>query len=226
MSLTQVSMIVAGFLFVITWPIFLVTGSVRWALNEDALYNRGFREHRVEGNTGIPQAELERIGQEIIAYFNSEQELLDVRVDGHSLFNQREVLHMVDVKGLVHGLYRTHEISGAFIATYVLVTLVLGRSMSIRALGQKILTGGLLTVGIILAAGLVLAVAFPWVFYLFHLVSFDNDLWLLDPAHDYLLQLFPQGFWFDATLLTGLVSIVQAMLVGVLGWGALKTHKL
>lgn len=226
MSLTKVSATVVGILFVIAWPIFLVTGSVRWALNEEMIYNHGFRENRVAENTGIPEAELKRIGREIITYFNSERESLDVQLHGQSLFSEREILHMVDVKRLVHGLYRTHEVAGAFIATYILVALVLGWSMSIRTLGRQILTGGLLTAGMILATGLVLVVAFPWAFYLFHLISFENDLWLLDPAHDYLLRLFPENFWFSTTLLTGLVSLMQALLVGALGWGALKIYKL
>ena len=48
--------------------------------------------------------------------------------------------------------------------------------------------------------GAAAAIAFPWLFWIFHLVSFSNDLWLLDPRTDYLLIMFPLGFWFDATM--------------------------
>ncbi len=47
----------------------------------------------------------------------------------------------------------------------------------------------------------------------FHLLSFANDLWQLDPARDYLIMLFPQGFWFDATMLVALVTVVLAIIL-------------
>ena len=28
-------------------------------------------------------------------------------------------------------------------------------------------------------------IGFRWIFYLFHIISFDNDLWILDPRKDY-----------------------------------------
>ena len=37
-------------------------------------------------------------------------------------------------------------------------------------------------------------------FRYFHLISFTNDLWILDPRRDYLIMMFPQGFFFDSTM--------------------------
>jgi integral membrane protein (TIGR01906 family) len=63
-------------------------------------------------------------------------------------------------------------------------------------------------------------------FLQFHLISFANDLWLLDPTKDYLIMLFPQGFWFDATMFCALGTVVMALvLAGVAGGYLLITRK-
>ena len=53
------------------------------------------------------------IARDIRDYFNSSQELLDVRVsfggEQSALFNQGGILHMRDVKGLVQGVYRSRK---------------------------------------------------------------------------------------------------------------------
>jgi integral membrane protein (TIGR01906 family) len=44
----------------------------------------------------------------------------------------------------------------------------------------------------------------------FHFIAFSNDLWRLDPRTDRLIQMFPQGFWFDASMLVGLLTLAEA----------------
>ena len=58
---------------------------------------------------------------------------------------------------------------------------------------------------------------FGELFVRFHELSFRNDLWMLDPRRDYLLMLFPQGFWFDATLRIAALTALQAGALGLLG---------
>ena len=61
-----------------------------------------------------------------------------------------------------------------------------------------------------LLVGLGTLVGFDRLFLAFHLISFSNDLWQLDPRRDYLIAMFPQGFFLDATLLIALAIIVQS----------------
>ena len=68
-----------------------------------------------------------------------------------------------------------------------------------------------------LAVGLVSLASFQQLFLLFHQLSFANDLWILNPHTDYLLILFPGGFWFDATMRVALTSILGAVLLLCVG---------
>ena len=71
--------------------------------------------------------------------------------------------------------------------------------------------GGGVTLGLVALVGLGSLVGFDRLFLAFHLISFSNDLWQLDPRRDYLIAMFPQGFFFDATMLIALAVILEAV---------------
>ena len=52
-----------------------------------------------------------------------------------------------------------------------------------------------------------------------HLVSFDNDLWLLDPSKDRLVMLVPESFWYDSAVRFSLATSAQAL--GAIAAGSL-----
>ena len=58
----------------------------------------------------------------------------------------------------------------------------------------------------------------PWVYHflMFHLISFSNDLWQLDPSRHYLIAMFPQNFFFDATVAIAIATIFEALLLTLL----------
>ena len=64
--------------------------------------------------------------------------------------------------------------------------------------------------------GVLSLVGFDRLFLYFHLISFSNDLWILDPSRDYLIAMFPQGFFFDATMLIAGLVVVQGLMLTML----------
>ncbi len=53
--------------------------------------------------------------------------------------------------------------------------------------------GNSITLTLMLALGLGTLLGFDQLFWQFHLISFANELWQLDPTRDYLILLFPTG---------------------------------
>ena len=72
--------------------------------------------------------------------------------------------------------------------------------------------GGILTLIIFGSLAIASVVGFDKLFIYFHQISFNNDLWILDPRTDYLIAMFPQGFFFDTTMLIGFLIIFFAIL--------------
>ncbi|MBI4201049.1 MAG: TIGR01906 family membrane protein [Chloroflexi bacterium] len=197
--------------------VFLITSNVRLAFNSLSLYEFGFARHRVSETTGLTRQQLSDVGRQIRDYFNSSEVLLDVGipVDGGTqpLFNQREVLHMRDVKELVREVYRVQE--GAFLTLFLFATagfFILGNWFPTQ-LRRLLVQGSVLTVTVVGLVAMVSVVAFGPLFRLFHQLGFANDLWQLDPATSYLVRLFPFGFWLESTLLIGLASVVESVAI-------------
>ena len=210
-------------------PILLLTASIAWAANSLWLYEYGFDKYGVSQTTGLAGVELEKAATGLISYFNSGEEYISLTVvkgdRAFELFNQRETAHLRDVKGLIWLDYWL--LLGTLIYTLVYAGVSLfwrGRRYRCR-LAWGLVGGGSITVALMLALGLGALLNFDRLFLQFHLISFANELWQLDPAKDYLIMLFPQGFWYDATLFCVLTTVVWAMVLGGVGGGYLLFTK-
>ncbi len=201
--------------FVACIPVFLVTSNVRWVINAPFLYSYGFDKYDIPERTGIEREELIKAGTAFRDYFNNDDDVLDVRVvqDGvlRSIYNAREIAHMSDVKGLVTGVWDLQTATGGFIGAFLLVGAFSYRRRWLRMAARFAGWGGLVTLGLVVVVGIGAVIGFDRLFLAFHLISFSNDLWQLDPTRDMLLIMFPQGFFLDATLWIVGSTIVQAL---------------
>ena len=93
----------------------------------------------------------------------------------------------------------------------------MGRAFG-SSLARLVLWGCGLAVGLVALVGLQSLVSFDAFFTLFHQLGFANNLWQLDPERDYLVKLFPEGFWLDAMLFLAIASVVEAVVAGVVAW--------
>ena len=200
--------------FMLAFLVFLVTSNARLAFNSVALYEFGFDRHNVAYSTNLTESQLSEVATQIRDYFNSDEELLDVRVVINGavwpLFNEREIIHMRDVKELLHAAYRVQEGTFLFLFTFCMVGfLIMGNEFAER-IRMLFLIGTVFIYVAIGVIGLVSLVGFNLLFRWFHEISFNNDFWLLDPQTSFLVHLFPQGFWLESTLLLGMATLAES----------------
>ena len=222
----KVIRIIAQWLFILSLPVLLITASVSAAVNSSWFYTYGFDKYDVSETTGLDDEQLSLAAHELIGYFNSDTEPINVYVvkDGapFQLFNEREVIHLQDVKGLFRLVYGLLLGTGLYACVYFGLSLFWWRER--QPLAKGLLWGGGLTLALMVVIGVVSAIDFDWFFRQFHLISFANDFWMLNPATDYLIMLFPQGFWFEAAIYCALATALGAIILGGLGWWYLKKH--
>lgn len=212
--------IAARLLFIIAVPLLLLASSISLATNCGALYRYGFASNDVSQVTGISESELARASDGLIDYFNSADDYVNITVikDGvpFVLFNEREAEHLKDVKELFHLSY--YIAAAALACCLVATALFLFRWKSPGMLFTAMFHGGSFTILLMAALGIVFLVDFDAFFYQFHLLSFANDLWLLNPKTDYLIMLFPQQFWFHAALFIAAGAAAGAIILGLVGF--------
>ena len=214
----------AQWLFSLCLPVLLLTASVSAAANCPLLYQYGFEKYDISRITGLAPTELDKAAEGLIGYFNNGEEYINIVVekDGRpfQLFNDKEIAHLKDVKGLFRLVYTILLGTGVYILIYAVVSLFWWREK--RRLGRGLFFGGGLTLAVMLAIGIIVAIDFDWFFLQFHLLSFANDFWMLNPATDYLIMMFPQGFWFDAALACAAATAAGAVILGGAGWWLMR----
>lgn len=210
---------ITSILFVICIPMLLLTTDLRFAANDIRLYEYGFSKYEVSAATGLDKEELFSVADQMVTYFNSDEEFLDI-----DIFNQRELTHLKDVKGLIQLAYHLQLASLAYIVVYVLINFALRRGAFWRDLARRLIWGSGATIALLAVLGLWAVIGFDSLFLLFHLVSFSNELWQFFPG-DMLLLLFPQGFFNDAALFVAAAAIGEAIIIGGVAWGLLALRR-
>lgn len=205
--------------FVVAVPVFLVTTNLRVTINLPVFYEYEFDRHSISDRTGIERNELLLAAKQVRDYFNNDTEFIDVRIVLHSIrrsiYNDREILHMRDVKSIVRKAYRLQEVTGLYIVVFTALGLVFCRKQFVSLFTRCLSLGGQLTLLSAILIGLASLWGFDRLFLAFHLLSFSNDLWQLDPTRDYLIAMFPQEFFFDATLFTAASTVTQSILLAL-----------
>jgi len=204
-------------LFILAIPLALIGTNVRFLANEKRVYTYSFDQYNAPARPGIARDELVRAGGELREYFNNGDKYVSIQVRQGSreisLFNERETLHMKDVKTVFQFVNHLQEIALVYVMAYVVGVFVWARERPLHKLAVHALAGGLLTIGIIVSLGLVAISGFDQAFEQFHHIAFTNDLYLLNPATDHLIQMFPEGFWFDVTMFLGVLTLAEAALI-------------
>ena len=231
--------LLAVVLAVMSVPILLITTNVRWVINAPVLYSYGFDRYDIPTYTGLERGELLSAARQIRDYFNNDEEFLSVRVvlrgvpvnnlflqevntplrveyigiDGPGPGNDREVLHMKDVKRLVRGVYILQEIAFLYLVAFAVGGFLVRKRAFAPQMVRYMGWGGAATLGLVVFVGLVALIGFDRLFLAFHLISFSNDLWLLDPSRDFLIAMFPEAFFFDATMAIAALTVLEALLL-------------
>ena len=206
-------MLALGILFAACLPIFLIVVNVGYITDSDWLYTYNWWRNDIPDRTGLPIAELDNAADQIKEYFRNDAERIDVTVNTTrgtiSLFVEREILHMIDVKELMRLVAATSVWTGIALVLCAVIGLSIRRRTFFATMSRWLRWCALIwgaIVGVVVIAAII---DFTWVFTQFHLLSFANDLWQLDPFRHYLLLLFPERFFLEATLFIALLTVIE-----------------
>lgn len=207
---------IAGALAIVALPLFFIALAARLVIFSPALYEYGFTRYNIEQRTLIPLDQLLLAAEKTREYFDSpSDEPLSIEVIRESrpfvLYNSREVAHMADVKQLVQGVGRLRDVALLYLVAFMAAGFLLERQAFVGRLSNVLLWGGVLTLVLVVLAGLGSLLDFEALFLEFHMLSFSNDLWQLNPRTDFLLMMYPSEFFRDATLAIGAVTLVLAL---------------
>jgi len=190
-------------------PLLIILFSFKLIVFDIDFYKSEFEKYEVYDQFDN-KAEVDSALESLINYMKSGEPLSD-------FFNEKEKAHMVDVRNIIK------KVSLIF---YLLFIPFIGLFIWGRKESPKLLIyGGIVTLSLLLILFLVSHFGFDLIFQKFHEVSFDNDLWRLDPKVDYLKALMVDGFFLDALKRIFIISaLISVFLIG-LGVGGMFLMK-
>ena len=174
------------------------------------VYQREYEKYEVLDDLGMEMDDVMYVTREMMAYLKGERDVLsvDAMVEGREqdFFNEQDRLHMEDVQGLFLGGLALRRIAAAVLAVSLAVLFIWKADLRKILARSYQITVAILGV-LILLLGIGISRNFNAVFTKFHEIFFDNDLWLFDPAEDYMIRMLPEGLFFDMVIRIGVLFL-------------------
>lgn len=166
-------------------------------------YAREYGKLGTAAEIGITEDELNGATDALLDYLKDRRDDLVTyaKIDGseREVFDEREKLHMVDVKNLYLAAEKL-----AYIGTAVSVVgygiLVYFSRKDLLPVLKGYRDSNVILLVLAAAIGVYAAMDFDTFWINFHLLFFTNDLWLLDPSCEILIQMVPEQFFMDLVI--------------------------
>ncbi|MBR9692603.1 DUF1461 domain-containing protein [Candidatus Woesearchaeota archaeon] len=133
--------------------------------------------------------EQERIANDTFTFLNFEEVKL-------TAYNDKEILHLIDVRNRFKTLFRT-----AGIILLALIILILTAKQTRELFQNMLFYGGLGTLGVIVLLAILALIDFENFWIQFHYIVFPHGNWAF-PEGSTLIQLFPERFFFNFAIST------------------------
>jgi len=135
--------------------------------------------------------------------------------DGERAFNARELGHMADVQMVYNYIMQAGIV--AALALLGGITALSASSHTRRRAPAALLSGSMLTLGLMGAVGAYMLLSWGEFFTTFHRIFFAGESWIF-PYSDTLIRLFPMRFWADVATVIAALLVVEAIVAGAAGW--------
>ena len=189
--------ILCGFALMIILLITSIEAVTYWT---PGYYEKEYAKYGVLNDVHMEMDDLLDVTDEMMAYLRGSREDLHVPtiVDGQprEFFNDRERAHLEDVRGLFLGGLALRRISLGLIVACVILLLLLKADIR-RVLPKMICIGSALFFAVLAVLAGIISTDFNQYFIMFHHIFFNNELWMLNPDTDLLINIVPEPFFMD-----------------------------
>lgn len=179
-------------------------------------FQKEYAKYNVTEAVSMNMDDLLDVTDQMMAYLKGKRDNLHVPTTmggvEREFFNTREIAHMEDVRGLFLGGIAMRR-GCIMIMALCLILLFLLKTKFKNTFPRAVLWGsGLFLLGSA-ATAFIISTDFNRYFILFHKMFFHNDLWMLDPSTDMLINIVPEGFFSDTVFLIGSIFFISILFV-------------
>ena len=185
------------------------------------VYRQEYEKYDVLSELDMTMDDVMYVTHEMMDYLRGEGDTLSVvtTVEGQEqdFFNEQDRFHMGEVRELFIGGLNIRF--GACVAAVLCVLfLVITRADIKKVVPRSYWIALGVTGAAVILIGIAAVVDFNAVFVHFHHIFFDNDLWIFDPAEDYMIRMLPEGLFYDMVMRIGAIFVVSLVVLLVLSF--------
>lgn len=186
-----------------------------------SVYQEEYEKYDVLSDLDMTMDDVMYVTHEMMDYLRGNGDTLSVitTVEGREqdFFNEQDRFHMAEVRDLFIGGLNIRL--GACAAVILCIVFLLISRADIKKIIPRSYWIALGITGIAVALiGIAAVVDFNAVFVQFHHIFFDNDLWIFDPAEDYMIRMLPEGLFYDMVMRIGAIFVGGLAVVLVLSF--------
>lgn len=204
----------------------LLLTAVQIATFDISIYENAYTKYNLYDTTELTRRDYVDLSRKILEYLNGKTDSIYNRAiifgSEKYLFSQKELTHMMDVKTLFTMGYRIRNLSTLAIILLLVVIYHVGNRKK-HYMGKALFWASI----ILFAASTVLLIIINTDFYnyftVFHEFFFTNDLWLLNPETDLLINMFPLEFFNNITARIFMYFVVEILVAASIGYFVYKT---
>ncbi|MDP2843090.1 MAG: DUF1461 domain-containing protein, partial [Acetobacterium sp.] len=178
----KICAVLLGMLF----PVIIFISAIEVAVFDKAFYTDQMAKNQVIKNTGIYPPDMDLVVDEMISYLKGDRQDFDIKarlapenaknvVDRVSIFNDKEITHMDDVRNLL--LFFLGLRDAAMILALISFLMLLKDHQ--QAIIKALFYGSTIFIVLFLVIGASFVFNFNDTFILFHQLFFTNDLWIM-----------------------------------------------
>ena len=180
-------------------------------------FQKEYQKYRVTESVNIEEKELLLVTKEMMSYLRGTRDDLHIKavIDGkeQEFFNEKEIAHMEDVQVLFIGGQWLRVISGIL---FVIASAFLIFQNKKEFLLKVLRNGMIFFIAAIAAIAALISTNFTKYFVIFHKIFFSNNLWILNPDTDRLINIVPEGFFIDTSIRIAILFFVMILGVSVI----------
>lgn len=186
-----------------------------------SVYQEEYEKYDVLSDLDMTMDDVMYVTHEMMDYLRGNGDTLSVitTVEGREqdFFNEQDRFHMAEVRDLFIGGLNIRL--GACAAAVLCIVFLLITRADIKKVIPRSYWIALGITGIAVALiGIAAVVDFNAVFVQFHHIFFDNDLWIFDPAEDYMIRMLPEGLFYDMVMRIGAIFVGGLVVVLILSF--------
>lgn len=230
MSAVKKAVWVTSVLGAVSFIIVLLVTSFQLVLYADlSFYEKEYAKYNVLEAVNMEMKDVLYVTDEMMDYLiDKRADLVVVTTVGgeeREFFNDREKAHMADVKNLFMGGLMIRRIALALTVISIAIAVISKQNFKL-IIPRAFEIGTAIFSVLVLIFGILAYNNFSELFVQFHLLFFDNDLWILNPATDLMINILPEGFFFDTVKAIVLVFItLLVLMLGISIFADMKFRK-